>query len=113
MGLQEMQSTAFRFQNFSNNLFSKYRRSEISHELSTIVSSLCKAEIQNTFILYYYLCWKNTWFICSQSIAWNVNGVNNLKNIKNDCYALMMITGVIQTFAICHLYRLLWPWYSL
>jgi len=25
----------------------------------------------------------------------------------------MMITGVIETFAICHLYRLLWPWYSL
>jgi len=24
-----------------------------------------------------------------------------------------MITGVIETFAICHLYRLLWPWYSL
>jgi len=23
-------------------------------------------------------------------------------------YALMMITGVIETFAICHLYRLLW-----
>jgi len=30
-----------------------------------------------------------------------------------DCYALMMITGVIETFAICHLYRLLWPWYLL
>jgi len=29
------------------------------------------------------------------------------------CYALIMITGVIETFAICHLYRLLWPWYSL
>jgi len=26
---------------------------------------------------------------------------------------MMMITGVIETFAICHLYRLLWPWYSL
>jgi len=25
----------------------------------------------------------------------------------------MMITGIIETFAICHLYRLLWPWYSL
>jgi len=25
----------------------------------------------------------------------------------------MMITEVIETFAICHLYRLLWPWYSL
>jgi len=25
----------------------------------------------------------------------------------------MMITGVIETFAICHLYRLLWSWYSL
>jgi len=25
----------------------------------------------------------------------------------------MMITGVIETFAICHLYCLLWPWYSL
>jgi len=25
----------------------------------------------------------------------------------------MMITGVIETFAICHLYRLLWPWYLL
>jgi len=25
------------------------------------------------------------------------------------CYALMMITGVIETFAICYLYRLLWP----
>jgi len=25
----------------------------------------------------------------------------------------MMITGVIETFTICHLYRLLWPWYSL
>jgi len=25
----------------------------------------------------------------------------------------MMITGVIETFAICHLYRFLWPWFSL
>jgi len=25
----------------------------------------------------------------------------------------MMITGVIKTFAICHLYRFLWPWFSL
>jgi len=24
----------------------------------------------------------------------------------------MMITGVIETFATCHFYRLLWPWYS-
>jgi len=40
MGLQEMQSTAFRFQNFSNNLFSKYRRSAISNELSTIIFTL-------------------------------------------------------------------------
>jgi len=23
-----------------------------------------------------------------------------------------MITGVIETFAICHLYRFLWPWFS-
>jgi len=29
------------------------------------------------------------------------------------CYALMMITGVIETFAICHLYHFLWPWYPL
>jgi len=25
----------------------------------------------------------------------------------------MMITGVIQTFAICRLYRFHWPWFSL
>jgi len=25
----------------------------------------------------------------------------------------MMITGVIETFAICRLYRFLWPWFSL
>jgi len=25
----------------------------------------------------------------------------------------MMITGVIETFAICRLYRFHWPWYSL
>jgi len=24
----------------------------------------------------------------------------------------MMITGVIQTFAICHWYRFHWPWFS-
>jgi len=25
----------------------------------------------------------------------------------------MMITGVIETFAICRLYRFHWPWFSL
>jgi len=40
------------------------------------------------------------------------------KNLQQDhcssiCNALMMITGVIETFAACHSYRLLWPWYSL
>jgi len=25
----------------------------------------------------------------------------------------MMTTGVIETFAICHLCRFLWPWFSL
>jgi len=25
----------------------------------------------------------------------------------------MMITGVIETFVICHSYRFLWPWFSL
>jgi len=29
------------------------------------------------------------------------------------CNALMMITGVIETFAICHWYRFHWPWFSL
>ena len=29
------------------------------------------------------------------------------------CNALMMITGVIETFAICRLYRFHWPWFSL
>jgi len=29
------------------------------------------------------------------------------------CYALRMITVVIETFARCQLYRLLWPWYLL
>jgi len=38
------------------------------------------------------------------------------KNLQQDhcssiCNALM-ITGVIETFAICHLYRLLWAWFS-
>jgi len=38
-------------------------------------------------------------------------GNKTWKTIANceHCYALMMITGVIETFAICHLYRLLWP----
>jgi len=29
------------------------------------------------------------------------------------CNALMMITGVIETFAICRWYRFHWPWFSL
>ena len=29
------------------------------------------------------------------------------------CNALMMITVVNETFAICRLYRILWPWFSL
>jgi len=41
------------------------------------------------------------------------------KHFDNSCYhqhwwsALMMITGVIETFAICRLYRLHWRWFSL
>ena len=40
------------------------------------------------------------------------------KNLQHDhcssiCNALMMITGVIKTFAICRLYRFLWPRFSL
>ena len=40
------------------------------------------------------------------------------KNLQHDhcssiCNALMMITGVIETFAICRLYRFLWPWFPL
>ena len=39
------------------------------------------------------------------------------KNLQQDhcssiCNALMMITGVIETFAICQLYRFLCPWFS-
>jgi len=30
-------------------------------------------------------------------------------NNSNVCYALKMITVVIETFARCQLYRLLWP----
>jgi len=29
------------------------------------------------------------------------------------CNALMMMTGVIETFAICRGYRFHWPWFSL
>jgi len=40
------------------------------------------------------------------------------KNLQQDhwssiCNVLMMITGVIETFAICRLYRFHWPWFSL
>jgi len=40
------------------------------------------------------------------------------KNLQRDhcssiCKALMMITGVIETFAICRLYRFFCPWFSL
>ena len=40
------------------------------------------------------------------------------KNLQHDhcssiCHALMMLTGVIETFAICCLHRFLWPWFSL
>ena len=44
--------------------------------------------------------------------------LNDHKNLQQDhcssiCNALMMITGAIETFAICHLHRFLWPWFSL
>jgi len=29
------------------------------------------------------------------------------------CNALMMMTAVMVTFAKCHSYRFLWPWFSL
>jgi len=29
------------------------------------------------------------------------------------CNVLMMITGGIETLAICHWYRFHWPWFSL
>ena len=40
------------------------------------------------------------------------------KNLQHDhcssiCNALIMITGVMETFAICRLYRFHWPWFSL
>jgi len=40
------------------------------------------------------------------------------KNLQHDhcssiCNALMMITGVIETFAICRWCRFHWPWFSL
>ena len=40
------------------------------------------------------------------------------KNLQHDhcssiCNALMKITGVIETFAICRLYHFHWSWYSL
>jgi len=31
------------------------------------------------------------------------------KNSRNACYAQKMITVVIETFARCQLYRLIWP----
>jgi len=36
-----------------------------------------------------------------------------MMKLKTFCYALRMITVVIETFARCQLYRLLWPWYLL
>ena len=35
------------------------------------------------------------------------------KELQFFCYALRMITVVIETFTRCQLYRLLWPWYLL
>jgi len=40
-----------------------------------------------------------------------LNSLNILFTIIS--YALRMITVVIETFARCPLYRLLWPWYLL
>ena len=48
----------------------------------------------------------------------NTQSDMNYENLQHDhcssiCNALMMITGVIETFAICRLYRSHWPWFSL
>jgi len=47
-----------------------------------------------------------------------VNSCVTNKNSKHDhcnsiCNVLMMITRVIETFAICRWYRFHWPWFSL
>jgi len=42
--------------------------------------------------------------------SWMTN--KNLQQDHCSSVAMMMITGVIETFAICHLYRLLWPWFT-
>jgi len=52
-------------------------------------------------------------FIFYSAFSWMTN-----KNLQHDhcssiCNALLMITVVIETFAICRLYRFLWPWFSL
>jgi len=48
------------------------------------------------------------------SIQFQIKNKQTWKNfkileMKRICNALMMITGVIETFAICRLYRFVWP----
>jgi len=76
--LHETQSKTFLFQIVSNNLCSKYRKSALSNDPSTIIFTLqSQDQVKHTHHSY-YLCWKKRWFICSRSIAWNVNCINNL-----------------------------------
>ena len=45
--------------------------------------------------------------------SWMTNENLQHDHCSSICNALMMITGLIETFAICRLYRFLWPWFSL
>ena len=51
-------------------------------------------------------------FFFTELFSWVTN-----KNLQHDhcrsiCNALMMITGVIETFTICRWFRFHWPWFS-
>ena len=48
-----------------------------------------------------------------QSIRSHMTQLDTCPWCSSICNALMMITGVIETFAICCLYRFHWPCFSL